>query len=73
MKIEDIMSQFSGKGVPWGPTLTPSAAEELELYLKELVRETFKEGFKAGCEYVLANEYYEVEDEDEFLTGQIRE
>lgn len=48
MKIKDVMDKFSGKGVPWGPTLTPSAAEELHLYLIELTREAFKAGFIEG-------------------------
>lgn len=48
MKIKDVMDKFSGKGVPWGPTLTPSAAKELEIYLIELTREAFRAGFEEG-------------------------
>lgn len=51
MNIKDVMDKFSGKGVPWGPTLTPSAAAELKLYLLELTNEVFKAGFKAGRDF----------------------
>lgn len=54
MSIADIMNKFSGKGVPWGPTLTPSAAEELHLYLLELTREVYKAGFEDGRSYKAA-------------------
>lgn len=51
MNIKDVMDKFTGKGVPWGPTLTPSAAEELKLYLLELTREVYQAGFEAGRNY----------------------